>query len=192
MDWYLCSSLLLYLLFPLFYKIIRRVGMFAVFCSIVACCLMYYLYPDIQWQFRCLISRIPVFLLGIAIYLPHFEIEWQKGRYDLCIYIFLLICAIYLHQNNFLIGALLIYPILLIASIYDKQLCLFKTKSYAQSVIIYMGKHSLQIYIANCLMMYSITIDYYSKFWNLIIYSIEHFILILILNAITNKLQKHC
>ena len=55
-----------------------------------------------------------------------------------------------------------------------------------------MGKHSLQIYIANCLMMYSITSDYYSKFWNLIIYSIEHFILILILNAITNKLQKHC
>lgn len=68
-DWYLCSTLLLYLLFPILYHIVRRWELAACILALLGCFVLYNVYPGLHWSYKCLVSRLPIFLFGIYNYL---------------------------------------------------------------------------------------------------------------------------
>lgn len=68
-DWYLCSTLLLYLCFPILYHMVRSCGLAACIFTLLGCIVLYNVYPDLHWSYKCLVSRVPIFCFGICNYL---------------------------------------------------------------------------------------------------------------------------
>lgn len=70
--WYISAILLLYLLFPLFYRLIDRLGrlgaaIIIVSSVIITMCAYYFRYDCLSYQLDMLLTRIPVFTTGILI-----------------------------------------------------------------------------------------------------------------------------
>lgn len=69
--WYVPAILVLYLLFPLFFKIIKKLGYWGlaliVTGSVVLTLIMYFIAPDMFSQWELLLTRIPVFASGIIL-----------------------------------------------------------------------------------------------------------------------------
>lgn len=68
-DWFTASILILYLAFPLFYRVVMRYHSNLIFpLSLILSLIIMYLYPVHSWQLACFFCRIPVFVLGIILY----------------------------------------------------------------------------------------------------------------------------
>lgn len=140
-DWYLESLFGIYAIFPLFYIIFERGGIksLLLFTVIVGFGLYYF---DIAWWYDCLIARLPIFILGIL---------FCKSTAYRPIYLWIglllyLPCRILISQ--FFAAQLLAIP-LIVTSInaipYLNNKCI--------SCISHLGKHSLEIYAANVLVL---------------------------------------
>lgn len=66
-DWYLTTLLYLYLLFPLFYKLINKFGL-TILLVISALALCYVWYMPHPWYHESAMCRIPIFFSGIYVY----------------------------------------------------------------------------------------------------------------------------
>ena len=67
-NWFVSAILILYLLFPFFYKLTCK-HPYIVFGAINALSLLAFALFDIDWRFECLIARVPSFIFGIICYL---------------------------------------------------------------------------------------------------------------------------
>lgn len=65
-DWYLSALLLLYVLFPLLYAYVRRFRLPGIVLTLAVAAPVVGITPGLDVLHNCLISRIPVFLSGIA------------------------------------------------------------------------------------------------------------------------------
>lgn len=67
-GWYIAFIMLLYLLFPLIYKIFKKYDVFALFCStmffVIFNVLLSIFLPDLYFRWEVGLTRIPVFLIG--------------------------------------------------------------------------------------------------------------------------------
>lgn len=144
-DWYLTFLLYLYLLFPLLYKIIIKWGLCAtVIVSFLS--LIYVWYCPHPWFHESAFCRVPIFLSGIYLY---------KSR----------------NSVNSVFNILLFYAILVLYSFITNKVCLtyyiapfvmvilfiicfiLKKINYLHTCLSWIGKYTLELYVANCIIM---------------------------------------
>lgn len=150
-EWYLSFIFYLYLLFPLLYRFVRRCGFTSVIISF--CLLFAFLYFHREgWFYQCAFSRIPVFLFGILCHQQNTPETYKKG-----IYVFL--PALLLIGVFFCMGFVqkfeLVYmsaPLLLWALAWICR-CSIKKQGAVFRSFCFLGQYSLEIYIANMLIL---------------------------------------
>lgn len=143
-EWYLNALLLLYLLFPLLYRIggiVKTQGL----AAIIAILVLLSQFFNISWEFAQLIYRIPIFLLGIVTFHVH-QAKEDKEILQACIALFTLIGFGLLTCNiPAPLHVTLIAPSLIISLLYLRAI---RTKGIQMT-----GKYSLEIYLGNTIAM---------------------------------------
>ena len=135
-DWYLESLLSLYVLFPLFYYYGKiKMGGVAILFSVTIVLLFNY---DIPWWYDCILGRLPIFLYGII-----FK-YCLKSYKTISIIGILLYLPCYKYVSPFLASSGLTIPLIL-----SCLLLIVCFPPRLTDTISYIGKHSLEFYIAN-------------------------------------------
>lgn len=151
-DWFLSAILVLYAFFPLIYK--KTAPWVPLFLLVAAWCFLNNIH--VSWQKDCIISRLPIFTLGV---LAHHVI---KGRFSsrsfvtVCAFFVagMLIPQTWLHRSEYL-EACLRTPLLILIGVgiawllNRNALTAWLTKAVA-----YIGKHSLLVFAANDLALW--------------------------------------
>lgn len=182
-EWYLCALLLLYILFPLFFVICRRVNDgLLLFLSLIAV-IVFASMTNFEWQFYCAFSRIPIFLLGIMCFSDK-NFFTKKG---LPIYTLFLIFGIGLYAMNVIPTYIMVYMsapyvIALAAIIYcfAKHSCPMVVRLLSD-----LGTITLEVYVANVITL--LTADLFS---DIKYSSIVYFVLTILLSYLMVKLNR--
>lgn len=143
-NWYIPAIVLLYLLFPIIFYFTEKFNyIFFIFTNlIIIIALSFFAIP---WQYDCFVARIPIFILGIIIYLYRNDEKKQK-QYTFISFIFLL--------SNINLNISLYYTI---ATFCPLLLILFHTrKEFVNKIpyIRFIGAHTLEIFLGNSLCYY--------------------------------------
>lgn len=146
-DWYLESLFSLYLLFPLFYQF-GKLGFKAVILLFVLVALLFFFF-DFQWWYDCFIGRLPIFLYG-TIFRKCYRTAKHISIIGLVMYV---PCRMFL--SSFLASSLLTMPIILFSLLFVPII-----PSAIYSCLSYIGKYSLEIYIANLLVYWVFQMSY--------------------------------
>ena len=156
-DWYLCALLILYAIFPVTYRFIKKYSWGGVILVSIISSLICLMIP-LNWEHACLIGRLPVFCYGVLFNFIIVSKEINMNRLVfvlLCIYGLMLFSVDVLYPNGrtrFLapsfIAPIMIIVITLLYNIIDKNASILR--GFINSI----GKHSLEIYIANCFSLY--------------------------------------
>jgi len=152
-DWYLCALLLLYALFPSFYKFIRKYETWGVICVSVVSTMLCFSLP-MAWDHYCLIGRLPIFALGIWFYLKRnsmtsTDVSVLKILVTYGLLLFAFDLLIPNDRTRFLAPAF-VAPLLILAITLLYQYLSLKSEQVV-ALINFIGKHSLEIYVANCI-----------------------------------------
>lgn len=125
-NWYVTAILILYILFPILYKLVEKTKTYSyIFVGLLS--IIISANYSIEWRYDCLISRIPSFIFGIALY--HSKDDKKQVRNILLVSLVFWIYA-YTHcLSHFLISALF-------APVVEK-------------VMVWFGRYSYEIYISN-------------------------------------------
>lgn len=188
-DWYLSALVLFYLLFPVLWylaKLLNLVGV--IILSVVISILLSFV--DIDWVYGAAIARLPMFFLGIVVY-------QRRGFMRLNNFLWFLIPLVvscFLYGLHTYIGGYVITDIFapfllcMIAFVFKR----IDSKYYRW--LDYCGVHSLEIYVANVLVMMIVQNWISSSIWILISYIvlslITSILFIFINNRITSVLNK--
>lgn len=135
-DWFLEALFSLYIFFPLFYYFgkLRYYGLITIL-FITAIVLSVF---SLEWYYNCLIGRIPIFYYGVI-----FKDCCKSYRIVSLIGIIMYIpCGLYI--NGFFAGSLLALPLIIVFLALIKYF-----NSTINKLILYIGNHTLEIYIAN-------------------------------------------
>lgn len=143
-DWYLESIFILYLLFPILKKLKRYIY---IYISLI-CIVIPLIYP-IQWWYDCLISRVPIFLLGVVFAsLCHSRTTYKFIKVGI-IGIILYYPLKYFNISPFFRSSLLVIPIIAIT-----KLWLSNTRNkIIHSILEFIGRYSLECYLSNILIL---------------------------------------
>ncbi len=133
-DWYLNSIFILYVSLPLIYRLVEKYNIVVFWVLLSLSTLTFILKDDIHWKYDCLISRIPIFCLGITYYLHKVSLRRLS--------LFFIIISIPLYSLSiFLSLSLLSVPLILFISKISQKLNSKMTS--------FIGNYSLEIYCAN-------------------------------------------
>lgn len=140
-DWYFSLLILLYLLFPLLFFIVRKIGIFSVVLSFGIVFIVLMLKP-MPWFHDAALSRIPIFFLGI----------WLAMGSSCRNYMFVLVLStlvgFFISMNLSIFLKWSSWVPIIICLLYasfemlGKQICEFFQ---------FIGRYTLEIYIANCM-----------------------------------------
>ena len=159
--WYVALIIILYLLYPLIFRIQQKYGTMAIICIIVFCLmgniLLLFAAPDYYEKVDLALARVPVFLIG-SIWGKVCRDQKSENKLEMCwivvygaasVLCFLASSAV--SHNSRSVGRLLyflggtgvgIFIIILLSIVFTKwKLSLFK------SVFAFMGKMSLELYL---------------------------------------------
>lgn len=111
-DWYLSSLFILYLLFPLLYRLMgSKCSLIILTVSMVAVVIMFSM-VDIDWKYEAAIGRLPIYCMGI---LAYFELSKGEGngsiRYALFSIPILILTAILFIKHTYIQEYTLVYAI---------------------------------------------------------------------------------
>lgn len=179
-DWYLESLFTLYLLFPVFYhlsKLKYTALLFLFILTTFALCKF-----NVPWWYECFIGRLPIFLYGIM-----FSKCYKSAKYIGTLGIMLYLpCRIYV--SPFLASSLLVIGIISLSSYFIKRLNLS-----VKNAIDFIGKHTLEIYIANLFIYWSVQIYTFNIVERLVLYvfvqTIGAFLVIKLNHGVTKYLK---
>ena len=150
-EWYLSFIFYLYMLFPLLYRIVRRWGIISIIVSFLLLFCFLYFHQD-GWFYQCAFSRIPIFLLGILCYQYSTPETYKKGMY-------VFVLALLVMSAFFVLGfvqkfelAYMSAPFLLWALAWVCR-SYIKRRDAVYRVFCFLGQYSLEIYIANMLIL---------------------------------------
>lgn len=139
-DWYFSFLILLYLLFPILYLIVRKVGILSVALALGIVWLILALRP-MPWFHDAAISRIPIFLLGIW-----FAMGPSRKKYFL-ILMFSVLIGFLISMNLSIFLKWSSWTPVLICLCY----LIFVSFKKVCSIFQFIGRFTLEIYIANCM-----------------------------------------
>lgn len=151
-DWYLSSLVLLYLLFPILFYITKRAGVLFEIFTLLMCGALIFVF-DLNLGHRCIIARLPVFVLGIWTW-----INFQSGKFEIfwnriaVLSTIIWIVGACLKFDRFLLSTLFT-PLLI--SILSLLLNYFNRVKVFITLIDLLGKRSLEIYVGNCLCLFA-------------------------------------
>lgn len=94
-DWYSCSLLLLYVLFPILYHMVKKWKAIPVIITLIVVATILYSLRNMEWYHCCLVSRLPIFMFGIYSYFviregyknitpPHSFVICRNRYFSLC------------------------------------------------------------------------------------------------------------
>lgn len=148
-DWYLESLFTLYISYPLFY-FYGKIKMEGLTILLLVISFVLYKY-NIQWWYDCILARLPIFLYGIIFRncMKSYKIVSFVGLFS------------YLPCRNiispFLASSGLAIPLILASLLLMKYL---PTKFL--NILLYAGKHTLEIYIANLFVFWLFEVTNYT------------------------------
>lgn len=149
-DWYISALLLLCLLFPLLYRCRSATVVIVLYLMAYTAAVLF----DIPWQFRCLTSRVYIFVLGMLTY-DETTCQKKRGRvWVLCLLIMILAFVLGGEHDQFLyVGS---FTPLVICALYFIRRLAAKAKRIAGvlSIIDFIGKNSLLVYASNVICMH--------------------------------------
>lgn len=153
-DWYLSSLFLFYLLFPLFFKIVDRIGWGGqIIVSIVICTILSIF--DIPWYYGAALARVPMFMTGIQFFVMQKRNKKEDVNKVLW-FIIPLALSITLYVLGTPIGGYMITdmftPFLLLGLAWV-IVCLNDRRTRFLGLFEILGKYSLEIYISNVIVM---------------------------------------
>lgn len=142
-DWYLESLFTFYLLFPLFFlwSRLRYYALALTFCTIFAVLNAFPAFFDSSWWYDCFLARFPIFLYGIMFR------QCRSSFRIVALIGLLLYLPCYVASSRFLAGSLLVLPL-----IYGALRALPHLPSALRRGLEFCGRHSLELYCANCLL----------------------------------------
>lgn len=124
-----------------------------VISSFVLVGILLHVFSDLDWWYVCLIARIPIFMMGILFA----SIDLKRIRcceiQVIIVLSLLMYYPLYNFSSKFFASSLLVIPIMIVAGLLKLWL-----GSKAMSFLVFLGKHSLQIYLANVLVMYTMIV----------------------------------
>lgn len=136
-EWYISAILLLYLLFPLFYRYTNNLSVTVLTLAIFPVTL----FIPLDWRHDCLISRIPIFMYGILIYKIHKLEKLPYSPFVIIIFLSVGLMTFFLCQSSSLLTAMFCPVVLFFLS-----KLLGNTPSRALD---YLGTHSLELFLSN-------------------------------------------
>ena len=155
-NWYLSAILLLYAAYPILYTLTKKFKwLFLLLTAGITFVIIYK--TQLNWYHNIFVGRLYIFLLGIYIY----QTINDDDRHRIFDYIAIALISIAglvslfvnTHQFDYW-GTSCLCPILI------ALLCLFPDKITNSKILAFCGKHSLEIFIANCwTMLLMSTID---------------------------------
>lgn len=153
-DWYLESMLTIYLVFPLLYSVTDNWGRGTLFAvTIVVTVFLLCCGDNILWYYNCFIGRLPIFVYGM-VFGRLSRISPSVLLVGLCLY-----PIVNNHVSMTIGGSLLAMPLI--------ALSLFIASRIPNNVkrhFEYMGRHSLEVYCANVMILEVMTI-YMTGIW---------------------------
>ena len=171
-NWYTSAILLLYIVFPILYFFVRKFRLISyAIVGLISCAIIRH-YPDMQWQYNCILSRVPAFLLGIVLYSSNEE--KKKGNFLLILVTIVLLNISYSYDiSNYLTTSFIsLVSIISIASVYPVKAELhsdFRKKTMpttlpiakaidkvkrkiccnVQNLLCFCGKYSYELFLSN-------------------------------------------
>ena len=173
-DWYLCGLFALYLFFPVLFRLPTLGG--AILC-IAACCFSVYL--NLKWYHQCFLLRLPIFYLGICCYKFNCAEIFKRA---LLLFTLGLVVFVVLWLKGWAHTYSIIYPFAPFVIMSISWLLLKSNSNY--SILRWFGKHSLEIYVTNCIVMRLIACDW------MIMPSIMYLFLMLIITPFVIEINK--
>jgi peptidoglycan/LPS O-acetylase OafA/YrhL len=169
-NWYIPAIVLFYLLFPIMYIGYKKYSttLYLITNLVV---IITTLFP-IPWQYECLITRIPIFVLGILIYLNQRNTSVQKELFLLTFASFI-ICSAYNLSSYYLTATFCPLLLLLISRLGEEwpQAEKFHIKYKCFNI----GKYTLEIFLGNSISYYVIhliaqhtqqTVAFHFTYWS--------------------------
>lgn len=144
-NWYLSALLLLYLLFPFFYRAIKYAGLRVVTFLLISSFFLLSVY-DFEWYHSALIGRIYIFSLGVFSFFLFKNVKLKS----LWIFLFasLVVGGQYIIFARYqFLGSAIAAPMLILV------LALMPMTIVTNKPIKYIGEKSLEIFVANCFVM---------------------------------------
>ena len=191
-DWYLNTMIYYYLLFPLFYFCVKRYRLLFVYLVCIISTIYVSFLSD-NWMYQSAIGRIPIYIIGMYVYervLIKNTISYKTIMLLLLPFALSFITITIYHENGsvYYIAPFMI-TFLFVAIYYltiQRNNFINKCKHLVNSILSFVGKFTLEIYVANCM---SMSLTYYFKdcFPNkLVLYISLNILLSLILASISS------
>ena len=181
-DWYINALITLYLFFPVCYRFSKfnYTGLVVLTVLVIITIRLFHPY----WWYNCFISRLPIFIYGIAF----------KNLYKDCRIIMLLGLLLYLpcklYISQFLAASFITLPIIYICLKF-LQLCCDRIKKMLKRC----GQYSLEIYLANVI-IYTLVHNYsfgiWTRFYIFILIQTIMTIIFIYATSVINKIIKRC
>lgn len=155
-EWYISFILYLYILFPLFYRLVMRYGVGVIGGAFVLLFVFLFFHRE-GWLYQCAFSRIPIFLLGILCYQRKGMATYRKGTWMFLLALLLMTVLFFLHIVQKFELVYMSAPIILflLAWITRKGV---EVKGRFYYLFETFGRYSLEIYLANMLVLYMMPI----------------------------------
>ncbi len=177
-DWYINALITLYVLFPVFYLLSRLKYISLILTTLVVAGLLWYFDDKIEWWYDCFISRLPIFLYGIM-----FQ-KCQKSVHFVSAMGCVLFIPCYLFVSKFLATALIAVPIIML-SLFILPKCHEKIKQ----ILKFCGQYSLEIYLANVIVLYVSYTSY--TIVKILLYILIQFVLTALFITFTKTLKHY-
>lgn len=147
-DWYLSSLFMFYLLFPIFYKLMKCKWNLWILLLLLLSVFILFAVIDLHWRYECAIGRIPVFCMGMLLYNEGISVG-KKTKAVVITSFLLVVPAIFLYIHKLVATYYLFY---LIAPLCICLIGYVLSKVRINKIdynINLLGKYSLEIYVAN-------------------------------------------
>lgn len=141
-EWYLATLILFYLISPLYKYLLEKTGWILLIIISVSIYSCYIIIGTTTWQYACAIPRFPLYLLGLTCALKNKE----DISYSITIPLFLVGIYYFFQNNHYMFSS---FCILLFIQIVNK--IIDKNSLFQTPIILWIGKHTLEIYVANVL-----------------------------------------
>lgn len=150
-EWYLCFIVYMYLLFPVLYLFIRKGNIWTIFIAFI-CLFTFLIIHQDGWFYQCAFSRVPIFMLGILCYQQNDAHTYTKGM-------LIFLVAFIIMTILFIGGIVQKFELVYMAAPYILFILAWGCKSIIKKqartfhIINFVGKYSLEIYVANMLIL---------------------------------------
>lgn len=187
--WFLAATALFYLIFPILFKIVEKLGHWSVLLFLMLVFVIK-LNVEMYWSIDAMVSRFPIFILGIVTYF-YFNGVVKKNQVVLqiifCLFFALAYKLLPIYMISFAYNAC-VTPIMIIILL--AVMFIIREIPYLYSFFEWVGRNSLEFYVANTIVVNCMMIPFFGG--NQIIekylfYYITHIFIVLAVAPLNNS-----